>query len=104
MLFAIRSGPLRTWVGMLSATQKSSSSPVITQQEKSRPVLRITERPVRISVFDMLRTIAVKRLDSTARSTGSKGCLTAPLVSADRLIEHLLGRLGGGRRVVPVRA
>ena len=32
---------------------------------------------MRISVFDMLRTIAVKRLESTARSTGSKARVAA---------------------------
>src|SRR5262245_32347682 len=71
MLAAIRSGPLSTCTGMLSAMARNSSRPVITQHEKSRPVLRMTERPVRMSVLDMLRTIAVKRDERTARSTGS---------------------------------
>ena len=71
MLLDIRSGPLSTCTGMLSAKLKSSSSAVMMLHEKSRPVFRITDRPVRISVLDMARTIAVKRLESTARSTGS---------------------------------
>src|SRR5207244_3921311 len=86
-LFAIRSGPLSTCVGTLSAIASSSSVPVITQQEKSRPVLRITERPARTRVLDIFRTIAVKRLERTARSTGSMRGAGTPngSVSTERL-------------------
>ena len=66
---------------MLSAKLKSSSSAVMMLHEKSLPELRITDRPLRISVFDMLRTIAVKRLESTARSTGSKPVSVVPGVT-----------------------
>src|SRR3954468_357178 len=86
---AMMSGPLKTWTGMLSATASSSSPPETTQQEKSRAVLRITERPVRISVLDMLRTIASKRLERIARSTGSNG-------SVEDIGALRGGRWGGG--------
>ncbi len=79
---------------MLSAIASSSSCAVSTQQEKSRPVLRITERPVRISVFDMLRTIAVKRLESIARSIGSNG---AGVCGAELASERMRFLPGGDR-------
>src|SRR6266516_3001147 len=75
MYAAIRSGPLMTWIGRLSAIASSSSPDVRTQQEKSRAVLRIAERAVRSSVFIIARATPSKRLLSSASSSGDVfGC------------------------------
>src|SRR3954452_11674130 len=70
MYRAIRSGPLITWIGRLSAIASSSSPAVRMQHEKSRAVLRIAERAVRRSVFIIAREIPSKRLPRSASSTG----------------------------------
>src|SRR5437016_1930341 len=99
MLRDIRSGPESRWMGMLSAIANSSSWAVMMQHEKSRTWFRITDRPVRIRVFDMLRTIAVQRLESTARSTGSNSGAAAASTAPSGDMELLLRGGGPARRL-----
>ena len=92
----IRSGPIMTWIGRLSASASSSWSAVTMQQEKSCAVLSTPERAVRNSVLAILRAIVSRRLASIAmrtpsccaRSAGDHGlapCSGTPQTVIDRL-------------------
>ena len=63
------SGPRSTWIGRLSAAASSSCSAVRSTQEKSRAMVRMPERPVRSSVFAILRAMPSKRAVRTASWT-----------------------------------
>src|SRR5271165_205301 len=65
------SGPLITCIGILSAAATKSSPRLRIQHEKSRPVFRTVERPLRNNVFIIARTTPSNRLDRTARRTPS---------------------------------
>ena len=60
------SGPRSTWIGRLSAAVSSSWRAVSTTHEKSRAIVRMPERPVRCSVFAILRAMPSNRAVSTA--------------------------------------
>src|ERR1700680_4584115 len=60
------SGPRRTWIGRLSAAARSACLAVSTAHEKSWAIVRMPERPVRNSVFAILRAMPLKRAVSTA--------------------------------------
>ena len=67
----MRSAPLSTWIGSVSAPVSSSQSRVTTLVEKSFATLRTPERPVRKSVFAIFVVTASKRLLSTASVNAS---------------------------------